>query len=393
MPELVQEPLNNPVQEKLHCYICELLFPKEELSTYDTNDDEKVCEECLQDALRCDNCNGLQHRNDFCFPHDEPYCQGCYDEYFTECYDCGEPEHNDEVIYVEYSESCVCQNCYDNYYWCESCDTDHHTDHRCPRDSGFIRNYSWTPDKYYIHSHPANSAKYSYQSEYGVPTFGFELEIDKGRDRSELAEILDSKYNGFLYYKEDGSLNSGFEIVSHPFTYKWYKEKCIKKDYLARLFRECKQYGFRSYDTNTCGMHTHISLKSFSDIHLYKFQKFYFHNKNLMEYIARRKQDNLERWANIDSGTSNIPAIIRRTKHKDSAKYLGVHIKPPHSVEVRIFRGTLIPKSFYSNLEFVMASYEFTKQASMKKVRDIDFMKWLNNEYSFTHIKDLIKRY
>ena len=59
------------------------------------------------------------------------------------------------------------------------------------------------------------------QSLTGKRYFGVELEVDEGGESDSNAErVLDIANSGreLIYCKHDGSLNDGFEIVTHPMT-------------------------------------------------------------------------------------------------------------------------------------------------------------------------------
>ena len=57
---------------------------------------------------------------------------------------------------------------------------------------------------------------------------GVELEVDEGGKDNENARILKEIANScdeHIYIKADGSLDDGFEIVSHPMTLKFHQEE------------------------------------------------------------------------------------------------------------------------------------------------------------------------
>ena len=99
----------------------------------------------------------------------------------------------------------------------------------------------------------------------------------------------------------------------------------------------------------------------------------------------------MEQWSDL-SGTGH-EALVRRTKEKRSGKYLGVHLTWKKTVEVRIFRGTLVKKSFLRNIEFTMASYEFSKEVGMRDVQTNTFIKWLDNDRKYPNLREYIKRF
>ena len=76
--------------------------------------------------------------------------------------------------------------------------------------------------------------------------FGVELEVDEGGKDNDNAASLKSIANvheGNIYIKSDGSLEDGFEIVSHPMTLEYHTEEMNWKEVL----REAVSMGYRSH--------------------------------------------------------------------------------------------------------------------------------------------------
>ena len=343
----------------------------------------ELCDDCFEDLISCGMCsNEMFEEDNYVVSGYGVCCEPCRSSHCTLCEDCN--------IFVRFSESydidngnrTVCEDCWGvSYYYCDNCETGHDHNGGCDQDTAIIKQYDYNPE-FVIHTRQKRGTE---------PTYGFELEIDNGSDHTELAEELDFKYEGFLYYKHDGSLRNGFEIISHPFTYSYYKDKIIGNNYLDTMFSKCKYYGFTSYNAGTCGIHVHIGMKYFTDTHLYKFQKFYYTNPSLMNYVARRDDEAMDQWCNL-SGTSS-EALVRRTKEKRSRKYLGVHLTWKGTVEVRIFRGTLIRESFHRNIEFAMASYDFSREVGMRDTTTNTFIKWLDDDMKYPNLRRYMRRF
>lgn len=191
--------------------------------------------------------------------------------------------------------------------------------------------------------------------------FGIELEIEDRKDVKWHTIIGDLPE--FVYCKSDGSLSNGFEIVSHPATFNWLKHHKTEWDKILSL----RQKGFASQETNTCGMHIHLSKNAFSNCHLYKFMRFIYRNKSFVKQISQRDSvQELERWASLKE-TKHITA--RRAKNKCNAycdRHIGINLLREKSVEIRIFKGTLVPDFFWKNIEFCKALYDFTFKTSLQ---------------------------
>ena len=117
-------------------------------------------------------------------------CQHCYDRYYFSCSHCGRIIHEDDVYYKGDDD--------DSDPLCGACYSQRHS-------SGAIEDYYYTPAPVFRGDGPR--------------FFGVELEIDEGGEMDSRADELlrIANHEGALIYcKHDGSLDDGFEIVTHP---------------------------------------------------------------------------------------------------------------------------------------------------------------------------------
>jgi len=264
-------------------------------------------------------------------------------------------------------------------YYCEECFTD-----------DYIKPWDYRPE-FKLHGE-------------GPLYFGFELEIENRKNDCENKGIAEEITNSGLplYCKADGSLDDGFEIVSYPFDWEYYKNHLKKQ--LGEVFK-LRERGFRSYDTTSCGIHIHLSKDAFTSYHLYKFLRFIYDNPTLIHTISQRKGEHLEEWANVTPDKpSEMPEgyqkkILGMAKDKrgNVHRYVAVNLQNDASIEVRIFRGTLVAESFNKNLEFCLAAFEFTLSESAEQLLDSRFVKYVQtnqesykNLYAFLERKELI---
>jgi len=90
--------------------------------------------------------------------------------------------------------------------------------------------------------------------------FGVELEADHGNEKDAAAR--DVTFGDLSYVKHDGSLtDDGIEIVTHPCSLRYHLEQFPWDEILSSL----ADYGFRSHDTSTCGLHVHVSRSAFGE--------------------------------------------------------------------------------------------------------------------------------
>lgn len=111
---------------------------------------------------------------------------------------------------------------------------------------------------------------YSYKPEpifYGNDSslfIGVELELDDGgNDRGNARELTNvaNAEDEYIYIKSDGSLDDGFEIVTHPMTLQFHKERMPWRE----LTSSALQLGYVSHKACTCGLHCHILLTDISE--------------------------------------------------------------------------------------------------------------------------------
>ena len=66
---------------------------------------------------------------------------------------------------------------------------------------------------------------------------------------------IGNRINEHIYCKHDGSLDDGFEIVSHPATLEYHTNTIPWK----KILDEALEMGYYSHNSGTCGLHVHIN--------------------------------------------------------------------------------------------------------------------------------------
>jgi hypothetical protein len=278
----------------------------------------------------------------------------------------------------------------DAYYW-EHADEWHNHPYEDSDDyeeeEGNIERYSFKPyPNFFKLPNEVTNTKQR------TPFFGVELEIEKGDNAecycSDMADIVKNRLfpNGLVYCKEDGSLDNGFEIVSHPMSFQYIKknEKTFT-DALNKIVEE----GYVSHVANTCGMHVHISKNAFSTWHLFRFLKFFVENKDFIFKISQRKIDQFNEWCAIqDEETESILYKAKKKEGNDSRR-VAVNLHNSQSVEIRIFRGNLNPQRFMKNLEFVDALFCYSRDCSEVTLKG--FAEYIKENGQYNNLKSFIK--
>lgn len=279
----------------------------------------------------------------------------------------------------------VCQAC---AIYCEECGEDvawgdavaQHGDFRepwlCPRCANDgLHQYAYHPDPVF-HGTDTDGVP-------GVPYLGLELEIeaDTRSGRVEIVRATEGS-NDLFYCKSDGSLGDyGVEVVTHPMTLDYAQS--FDWDALCAILAE---HG-ASWDTETCGIHVHLSRDSMRRSHLWRFARLL--NGNAMEFgeLAGRFSSTWARFA--DDDFAPVSKAIAG-KAPNPSRYSALNLENEATVEVRIFRGTLKPSGVLANIELVHAMWAYTAALSFAAVRDgaLDFdafRAWVEIEASGTY--------
>lgn len=344
------------------CFDCSTEFPTP--CEYIING-ETYCEECESNLSRCTSCDEYIVDNDpIDNRHGDRYCRECYFERYNRCDNCGNEVLHDDSYYNEYDDHTYCSDCY-------------------PPHNSCLHNYEYKPNYHYRRGR--NESANTDNNKHNL-YFGIELEIEsEGQDIEYAVDSLPD----FVYAKEDGSLEDGLEVVSHPTTYQWLCENAGQWLKILALRKD----GFCSYNTNTCGMHVHLSKNYFGTLHLYKFLKFFYENPEFILMISQRNRHKFDEWATLNTaktyGDCDDESIYYKARHKTGnwKRHSAVNLQNNHTVEVRIFRGTLNPRSFWKNIEFLQALIEFTAQNSIDEISVRAFRVFLfNNKKRFVNL-------
>ena len=301
-----------------------------------------ACVSVMDEIERCNYCGEYYADGeiDVHIFNGQRYCQSCA----PQCYDCGAP-----ATHIEQGTGrTYCRHCYEN---------------RMNTDN--IKTYNFKPQ--FIKRGESDENRF----------FGLEIEIDGGGESDTNWRTLRQEFpHEFVYAMHDGSLDNGFEIATQPATL----------DYLAQIdwesFRKaCVELGYTSHNSSTCGLHVHVDAQAFGDTMeeqelrvgriLYFFSKFKPH----IVRFSRRSKYSMERWANIESmSTSSEQALADKAKQlKYEDKYRAINLNHIQSVEFRIFRGTLNPKTIKATLEFVNALIDISRGATLQEIQTNDW--------------------
>lgn len=323
-------------------------------------------------------------------------CCNCQDN-ATFCNDCNNVTHYDDISSNSSNES-VCNRCISRYYnWCQGCEEYYHNNDACEQhyygDDTTIHDYSYQPNpKWFVREIETNRIVVTNRQNLitETPFMGFELEIEcPDGDRYQVAEKLMSQHKDWLYCKHDGSLEDGFEIVSHPHTLAAFNLRSWS------WIQQLADDGANSWDSGTCGLHVHINKSAFKNNgHIWRFTNLVLYNRNQAARLAGR---NSHQWASFHKEYKRVGKILKGDENPD--RYTAVNLTNYRTIEVRMFRGSLHEPRVRAALEFVNANFEYTKDINSHDVLKNDAMSWWTftkwvqeNESTYPHLTKYLNK-
>ncbi len=285
-------------------------------------------------------------------------CGRCINRNYSSCQCC-----NNLVLRGELGSNGYCVECRRNTVMCGDCGSrfrpvsEGQTECRtCSTRT--IREYSYKPNPKYRQLSSGGETTNSQNRYYGI-----ELEVENpSASVDELGEfagtIARKMSDGLIYVKRDGSLNNGFEIVTHPFTEKWYNAE--GKDMWDKLLHYLRRNGFVAETTETCGMHVHVTRRSIDTEALYNAQRFVGGNTLLIQALSRRSARSLEEWASPRANQDMTEArhLARGEIGVKRNRRAALNFTE-HTVEVRFPRSNLTTNGFNANLEMVESLFDY----------------------------------
>ncbi len=309
----------------------------------------------MEEKIYCSHCGTFIDTDDYEEFNGEILCSDCIDNFTSVCDCCGERIWSEDTYGDEYTT--LCYHCYNNHYTrCEECDSIIHNDDAYEYDDGYFCHECYQRIRKNAPIH-----EYGYKPEpifYGDSNryFGVELEIDgAGKDDDYAEELLDiaNMREDHVYIKTDGSLDDGMEIVTHPMSLEYHKDFCWED-----IMHHAVSLGYRSHQTSTCGLHIHVNRDSLGldleeqDEVISRILYFVEHHWNELLKFSRRSEYAMNRWA-ARYGYENSPKAIMDKAKKNYGRYVAVNLCNYHTIEFRLFRGTLKYNTLIATLELV----------------------------------------
>lgn len=343
------------------------------------------CEECADDLItageivRCNRCGTLTddwESIDGC----GDYCEDCRNETATRCDCCG--RWTRDASEVSDVAEWWCDECLDEHaHYCNHCDN-YVTGDNWNYSAGMCDNCAEEMDRIPDYHSARNNGFETFGSE---PYIGRELEVEKAHSATPcgaMARAVCDLMNDIgerVQVEHDGSLRNGFEMVFSP-----HAVESWNKDLFASALDRLQEAGYRSHDPGTCGYHVHLSRLWFgSDVkrqarNIAHFVNAFNANYDTLVRIARRTTETAEQWARRnDTGRygdryTGSPAV-KYCKSKKAGRYQAVNLDNPHTVEIRLCRGSLKREALeaWDDLIITMA-----RNCERVKYGVVDFEQW-----------------
>lgn len=332
-----------------------------------TEDDRTTCDDCCWTCDHCENSYS-DSATQYTLSNGYPLCEGCRENHYSYCDDCEDLRHLDDLYCSSRDDRYRCPSCHDEH--CDEAEGER-------EDMGPIAEYHHAGR--FLSPIPSPASKAA-----GGLHFGVELEVERAsnatRSRGELAAAIDAEVRAnagritegrtttarLMAFERDGSLTDGFEMITAPMGID--DQRRLWSQLLPHeAFRE-----LRSHQTETCGLHVHISRAALTTTQVAKLVTFTNDPDNaaLIVAVARR----------YDGGFCHVKTKRLAVAHRpDDDRYQAVNLWNARTIEFRIFKGSTKVEAVLAALEFVGALVEFCAPCSsagfnLKTAPFLDFL-------------------
>jgi hypothetical protein len=271
-----------------------------------------------------------------------------------------------------------------------------------------VKEYSMCPCripmdfKSQINAHNADVLQYYPKDAYCNELFGVEIEAGTLNKNRKLFQEIASTTNELVadnaILKYDSSIDwinkaeqvpndyKGFEVVTRPMIYKntmrFLKDFCKNRHPLLR-----------SWEVGTCGLHIHVSKACLRPFEVGKILIFINSkgNKNFVKMIAKREDKKFAKFV-----TKKITDYRKSTPTGNGVTqehYESVNTSKLHTIEFRIFRGTLNIQTVVSYLQFVKSLIDFVKVTQTSDLTHTKYVEYLfsTEKSKFRELKERIQ--
>lgn len=322
-------------------------------------DGDTLCSTCADEYPLCDRCE-CRSRDTELTVNDEPICVDCARAHYIRCEHC-DLWASETVLTAAGSD--ICESCTRHYrecdgclgliepgFYCASCELD-------DGDSGcdLVHGYSYKPKPRFHGDGPL--------------FLGFELEINAPQiDLSDSAFTACEHLGDLGYLKEDSSINGGsgwgFEIVTHPMSYRWAMDH-----FPWKMLSDLERIGCTATGN---GLHVHISRAAFeSPAHVYRWMTFLYRNATHVTGVARRVS---ECWASFDDyDRKHVKDYAKGVKGR---RYQAINTQNDDTFELRVFASSLNRQEVQAALGLAAGSVEYTRDLTVPDIVHRSAWEW-----------------
>lgn len=344
-----------------------------------------LCPSCVNDYEICDYCDDYIASNEAVTgPNNRIYCPCCIEEVFSTCDSCGANHYNSD-LYANDNDEYICINCVNemDLVICESCNHVHNQEtHFCPNCLyGIVFPYHYKPSPEFK----------SLSSEDNGYFFGIELELELGnsynghytKNKEKFVKIVENEDS--IYVKKDGSLDYGYEIVSHPMTIPYFDKS------LSKIMDKCDMEfsEFNGTENRTCGFHVHMSNEQLANnnVNVMKMIWFLELNYDFTLAFSRRERYYFDRWAGL-YGVKDCKTIDKVADYicdSGTNRRRIINIQGEHTTEFRLFKGTTSSSDIKATLQFLTLLCELCNN----EISLLDLARVNAKEYFYGKYKEL----
>nr|DAP32946.1 MAG TPA: Putative amidoligase enzyme [Caudoviricetes sp.] len=309
-----QDVANGLTDEYFICADCGCIHHDSDTEYLD-NYDKNVCSSCLENYHWSSYDNNYYSRGDCVYVGSiEDYVSyRSLNAYFRQCAHCGEYYLEDNTNVTE-NDYVICDRCYDDD---DIVDEDNYYLHG---ETEFIRSYSYKPDAKFFGE---GTNKY----------LGLEYEVQGGGCSDHTARKIFGKYPHW-YCKYDGSLEDGFEAVTHPCTTQFMLNNIDWENLVETL----DNAGYN--EPEGAGIHIHVSRDHFeSRSHIGKLVRFFAENYDKLVRFAKRNSSDAHQWAR-PTDVECCSTFESCYSEARCERYSAVNVQNSATIEIRLWNST-----------------------------------------------------
>ncbi len=239
---------------------------------------------------------------------------------FHKCKECGDLTYKKD-LYQGFCKKCASQYEIESRVVCS-----YHNSHSLPNK---------------FHGNPSNGIY-----------FGLEIESEyKNFDHPSIVDMTSLETRRICYFERDGSLDDGFETITHPLSYEFMRNNHI----VEKITSDLKQY---MVATSNCGLHIHVSKTDEVAKKLPQIIMFLENNKEDVINFCGRKSEyaNFYTYENKKINSHIANEIIFNSDSFGRRRMINLTNKD--TIEFRGFAGTLEAKKIYKYINFIITLLE-----------------------------------